>query len=147
MNTPEINRLTRWLEELESIQASLLTHTCVVEGEGGEPAIETLIYVWVGVVTRMQRMQNEMRDGLIKARLLAMNETEPAPKDDDSTTPKEHPEDFHLRIEYVLHAFNRMAEHCDYKDQNSQLCSHHKNNYGCFVNDCPLLIKANRSHE
>jgi hypothetical protein len=78
MNTPEINRLTRWLEELESIQSSLLTHTYVVEGEGGEPAIETIIYVWVGAVTRMQRLQNEMRDGLMQARL-SQNEKEVTP--------------------------------------------------------------------
>lgn len=79
MNTIEINRLTRYLEELESIQSSLLTHTYAVEGEDGEVALEILNPVWVRAVTRMQRLQNEMRDGLMHARLSAPNEKEVTP--------------------------------------------------------------------
>jgi hypothetical protein len=52
---------------------------------------------------------------------------------------KEHPDDFHMRIEYVLHAFNRLSEHCDYKSPTEIECYHPSNKYGCFVNDCPLL--------
>ncbi len=147
MNTVEINRLTRYLEELESIQSSLLTHTYAVEGESGEVALEIIYPVWVGAVTRMQRLQNDMHDEMMKEKLLALNETEPAPKADENAAPKEHPEDFSMRVEYVLHAFNRMAEHCERKDKNSRRCSHPKNDYGCFVNDCPLLAKSTHSHE
>ena len=55
---------------------------------------------------------------------------------------KEHPEDFHMRIEYVLHAFKCMAENCDYKSPTWLECNHSSNKYGCFVNDCPLLKQA-----
>lgn len=138
MTTIEINRLTRYMEELESIQSSLLTHTYAVDGENGEIALEVLYQVWVGAVTRMQRLQNEMRDGLMHAKL---NATEPAPKSKDSATPKEHPEDFAMRVEYVLHAFNRLADHCEYKKYpDSKRCNHPKNDFGCYVNDCPLLV-------
>ncbi len=101
-------------------------------------ALEILNPVWVGAVTRMQRLQNDTRDRIMHAKL---NETEPVQKD-DSPTPKEHPEDFSMRVEYVLHAFNRLAEHCEYKHPDSKRCHHPKNDFGCYVNDCPLLVKS-----
>jgi hypothetical protein len=147
MNTPEISRLTRYLEELESIQSVLLRGAYVVQDEDLF-SMEVATFDWVDAVTRMQRLQNDMHDGLMKARLLALNETEPAPKKEDSAAPKEHPEDFAMRVEYVLHAFNRLADHCEYKKYpDSKRCNHPKNDFGCFVNDCPLLAKATHSHE
>jgi len=60
---------------------------------------------------------------------------------------KEHPEDFSLRVEYVLHAFNRLTEHCDYKCPDSHGCRHTKNDFECWVSNCPLLHQAERYHE
>ncbi len=50
MNTPEINRFTRYLEELESIQSSLLSYTYAVESanELGQLALELPPAVWMG---------------------------------------------------------------------------------------------------
>jgi hypothetical protein len=79
MTPTEVNQLTRYLEELDSIQSALLTHTYAVDGENGEVALEILYPFWVGAVTRMQRLKNEMHARLMSVML---NETEPEVMDD-----------------------------------------------------------------
>lgn len=53
---------------------------------------------------------------------------------------KEHPDDFNMRIEYVFHAFNQLAEKCEYFQES--FCIHPENNIfmvKCAIENCPLL--------
>ena len=54
---------------------------------------------------------------------------------------KEHPQDFHLRVELVLHTFDRMAEHCPHRTTNDPDCHHPDINFeDCAPCNCPLLL-------
>lgn len=58
---------------------------------------------------------------------------------------KEHPEDFELRIEHVLHAFKQLADHCEHKSAGDQDCHHPKKDFDCMLCDpsnCPLLLSS-----
>ena len=56
---------------------------------------------------------------------------------------KEHPQDFHLRVELVMHAFNGMAEHCPHRSGDDPDCYHPDIDIDCMVCapcNCPLFI-------
>jgi len=82
MSTAEINKLTRYLEELDGIQSSLLAHTYAVESasELGAVALEMPPVIWVAAVTQMQRLKDDMRSGLM---LVTLKESKQKPQSDD----------------------------------------------------------------
>jgi hypothetical protein len=56
---------------------------------------------------------------------------------------KEHPQDFYLRIEFTLHAFSRMAEHCPHRAADDPDCHHPDMDFNCMVCapcNCLLLL-------